>query len=515
MKVRHWREEDIPAIVECQRAAYSEFPESHLCDERLYRMQLAAFPEGQILAEVNGRVIGYTTSLIVQLDDDAPWLNYSEITGVATFSTHNPSGDTLYGADIAVHPDFQGTGVAARLYERRKRMLTHFNLRRMVAGGRIPGYRERAGAMTAEEYVEKVVAGELFDPALTVHLNAGYQVRGVVLSYMRDAASLDYATYLEMPNPKFRPERRRIAASPIRRPVRNIRVCAAQYLMRPIRSWEEFEQQVRFFVQTADEYDCHFLLFPELFTAQLFSAMSPELETIAAVRQLAGYAEQYTEMFRRMASETGLFIIGGSHPVRTGGTLRNVAHLFAPSGNVYTQEKLHVTPGERTHWGMQPGQGLRVFDTGLARIAIQVCYDIEFPEVSRLLTLAGAEVLFVPFATDERKSYMRVRYTGQARAVENMIYVVMTGCVGNLPQVRSFLINYGKAVICTPSDFSFPVNAIAAEADPNTETVVIADLDLSDLAKQREQGTVRPLRDRRPDLYRLESRGAVEVVRVV
>jgi predicted amidohydrolase len=135
-------------------------------------------------------------------------------------------------------------------------------------------------------------------------------------------------------------------------------------------------------------------------------------------------------MMTEKAKRTGLFIIGGSHPVPVGDELRNVSHLFTPSGNVYTQEKLHITPSERENWGLQPGEHLKLFDTGLARIGIQVCYDIEFPEPSRLLTLAGAEIIFVPFSTDERRAYQRIRFCAAGRAIENMVYVALTGNVG-------------------------------------------------------------------------------------
>jgi len=284
--------------------------------------------------------------------------------------------------------------------------------------------------------------------------------------------------------------------------------------MRRISTLDEFEKQVDFFVSTAEEYHCHFLLFPELFTAQLFSLMDPDLETHEAVVKLSEYTEYYVEMFRELARRSGIFIIGGSHPVPAGEGLVNAAHLFTPGGDVYTQEKLHITPGERKSWGIKPGKALKVFDTGLARIAIQICYDVEFPEPSRLLTLAGMELMFVPFSTDERKSYMRVRYSAQARAVENMIYVVLAGNVGNLPQVRSFLINYGRAAVLTPSDFAFPMNAIQAEAESDTETVVITDLNLDDLAMQRELGSVTHLRDRRPDLYEITPKLPIEIVRI-
>lgn len=510
--VRRWRPEDIPALHQCQLAAYQDFPADNLCEERHFEMQLEAFPEGQYLAEVDGKVVGYAASLIVVLDDDSPWYSYSEITGSATFSTHDPSGDTLYGADIAVHPDYRGRGIAAELYKKRKGILKRYNLRRMVAGGRISGYRDHVGEMTAEEYVERVKRGELKDMALNAHLKAGYEVKGVHLDYLTDEASVNYATSLEYVNPDFHHERRKIAASAITRPVRRVRICAAQYEMRRIDSWAGFEQQVMFFVDTAYEYHCHFLLFPELFTAQLFSLMDSKIDDREAMAQLSEYTDRYREFFRDVAQEYGLHIIAGSHPVQGDRGIRNVAHLFTPSGNIYTQDKLHVTPAERA-WGIQPGYGLRVFDTPLARIAIQVCYDVEFPESTRLLTLAGAEIIFVPFSTDEKKSYLRVRICAQARAVENYLYTVIAGNVGNLPQVRSFLINYGQAAIFTPSDFAFPANALAAEADPNTETVVITDIDVGTLSLQRELATVRPLRDRRPDLYFLQGRDRVRVIR--
>lgn len=212
------------------------------------------------------------------------------------------------------------------------------------------------------------------------------------------------------------------------------------------------------------------------------------------------------------AQENDLYIIGGSTVVDIGSELRNTAHLFTPTGHVYTQDKMHITSVERHYYDTQPGDKLQVFDTPLGRIGIVVCYDVEFPELVRLLTVQGIDVLFVPFATDERKSYHRVRHCAAARAIENVIYVVLAGCVGNLPQVRAWLVNYAQAAICTPCDVAFPKDGILAEADPNCETVVIAELDLNALAVQRAMGSVIPLQDRRNDVYQLKSLLPVEVV---
>jgi len=511
IKVRLWKEEDIPAIAACHRAAYPDYDEHY--DERMYTMQFAAFPEGQLLAEVDGRVVGYCTSIIVQLDDAIDWYRYEEITGGGSFSTHTPTGDTLYGADIAVHPDYRGKGVAGKMYVQRRKLLKRFNLSRMIAHGRIMNYAEQAGRVTAREYVDLVREGRLKDSALTAHFKAGYEVKGVFLDLLQDDSSLNYSTFLEMPNPDFQPVRRKIAGAPLKRAVRQFRVCAAQYLMRKIASWEELQQTVEFFVAAADAYHSHFLVLPEFFTAQMFSTMPPEWDSRRAVLELAGMTDKYLEMFRDLATGYNLHIIGGSHPVMRDGKLYNVAHLFTPSGNVYTQDKLHITPGEREAWGINPGEGLSVFHTSLGRIAIQICYDIEFPETSRLLALAGAEVIFVPFSTDEKRAYMRVRSTAQARAIENSIYTVIAANVGNLHGVQTYLLNYGQSAVFSPSDPAFPIPSLNGEADPGVETVVIADLDFASLSQVREFGAVRPLHERRPDLYELKSKTKIRVIR--
>lgn len=506
VRVRAWREQDIPAVIEVQRSAYPDYPDDEQYGRRKFGLAFATFPEGQLLAEVDGPdgrpvIVGYATALIVQLDDEVPY-TYEEITGHGTFSSHTPAGDTLYGADIAVHPDFQGLGVAQALWVGRRELMRAYNLRRMLAYGRLLGFPEHAGRLTAREYVDEVVAGELHDRALTAHLRAGYRVSDVRLDLMVDPSSLDWATILELPNPDFSSERRQIAAAPLRRAARRMRVCAVQYLMRSaLGSWEDFRRSVEFFVDAADDYHAHLLVFPELFTLQLLTTM-PRLSDHAAMARLSAMIDDYRGMFSELARDRGLYIVGGSTPVERDGRRYNVGHLFTPTGAIHTQDKLHVTPYERERWGIRPGSGLHVFETPLGRLAMQICYDIEFPEPSRLLTFAGAEVVVVPFSTDERRAYLRVRNCAHARAIENNVYVVLAGNAGNLP-ARGNLINYARSAVLTPSDFGFPPEGVAAEADPNVETVAIADLDFSILAQLREMGSVRPLHDRRGDMYKL------------
>jgi len=295
---------------------------------------------------------------------------------------------------------------------------------------------------------------------------------------------------------------------------KTVRVCAAQYQMQVIQSWSQIEEQVTYFVNVAQRYQAQFLLFPEYFGVQYFSCLPKEWTDKEMLSALVEKHDQYKNMFKVLAKEHQLFIMGGSQPVRKeDGHIYNIAHLFTPSGNIYTQEKLHITPTEREIWGYHSGDGFKLFDTPFGRIGIQVCYDIEFPEVSRMMALNGAEIIFTPFYTGDIYGYQRVRYSAQARAVENYIYTAISGSCGSLP-VPSNLICYSQSAIFTPSDVGFPSTAIAAEALPNQKTVVVADLNLDYLQKIRETGTVKPLQDRREDIYCIHSNIPVEIVQV-
>ena len=141
---RKWRREDIPEIIACSRAAYHDYPEEYIYTERQYEMQFAAFPQGQFVAVCGKKIVGYATCMIVSIDDEF-WYDVDELTGAGTFSTHNQDGDTLYGADIAVHPDYQRRGVAMLLYKRRRSILKRYNLRRMIAYGRISRIQKLRG----------------------------------------------------------------------------------------------------------------------------------------------------------------------------------------------------------------------------------------------------------------------------------------------------------------------------------------------------------------------------------
>jgi predicted amidohydrolase len=181
--------------------------------------------------------------------------------------------------------------------------------------------------------------------------------------------------------------------------------------------------------------------------------------------------------------------------------------LFRRDGSIAEQQKIHVTPNEARWWGVQGGNRVEVFDTDRGKIGILICYDVEFPELARRVTEEGALLLFVPFNTNDRDGLIRVQTCARARCIENQIYVVTSGCTGNLPFVENADLHYAQSGVYTPADVSFARDGIAAEAEPNVETVVIHDLDLEALRRARRTGTVRNWNDRRHDLYRLTWHG--------
>jgi predicted amidohydrolase len=152
---------------------------------------------------------------------------------------------------------------------------------------------------------------------------------------------------------------------------------------------------------------------------------------------------------------------------------------------------------------VEPGNELKTFDTDRGRISIQICYDIEFPELSRIAVNQGARIIFVPYNTDERHGYLRVRTCSMARCIENHVYVATSGCTGNLPFVQNADIHYAQSGIFSPSDFSFARDGVVAECTPNIETVVIHDVDVDVVRRHRDRGTVQNWNDRRTDLYRV------------
>lgn len=493
IKIRQLLATDFGALVELQKLC---FPGMHTWMKEQIESQLKIFPEGQICIEIDKKLVASSSSLIIDFDLYGDNDNWQTLSDLGYITNHDPDAETLYGIEIMVHPEFRSMKLARRLYDARKEIARKQNLKNIVIGGRLPNYQKHQKKMTAREYVEKVINKEIVDPVLTAQLANGFVLKRIITAYLTgDTESGGFATLLEWANIDYVPPiGKRTLTS------KKVRICAVQYMLREIKSFDDFATQCQYFVDVASGYKCDFVLFPEIFTLQLLSFLPNERPGVA-VRQLAEFTPQYLELFNRLAINFNINIIGGSHFTKEGDDLFNIAYLFRRDGTMEKQYKIHITPNERRWWGIKPGDKIEVFETDRGKINIQICYDVEFPELSRIAVSKGAEIIFVPFCTDERYGYLRVRQCVQARCIENGVYAAMAGNVGNLPFVENMDIQYGQSGIYTPSDFMFSRDAIAAECTPNVETVVIHDVDLELLKRHRSQGSTLNWFDRRQDLY--------------
>lgn len=501
LEVRQATHGDIDAIVALSQRAYSE----DFCYSReMVHGQLSAFPQGQFVAIYEGHIVGYCATFLI---DEALAMRphrWREITGGGFASRHDPHGNWLYGMEVCVDPERRGQRIGRRLYDRRKRLCQQLDLRGIVFGGRLPGLAKRWKRFgSALAYAEAVRDGRLRDPTLSFQLRNEFELIGVLPDYLvSDKDSMGYAAHLVWRNPRksehpvIRQEQRKGNLPD------SVRVATVQYQQRRITSFAEFATQVEYFVDIAADYRSDFVVFPELFTLQLLSIENQPLSPADSIRTLTQYTAQLGEMLQGLAMRYNINIIGGSHPTEMDdGDIHNVCYVALRDGSLHAREKLHPTPNERQWWKISGGDGASAIVTDCGSIGIMICYDSEFPELARHLVDQGALILFVPYCTDVRQGHLRVRYCCQARAVENQVFVVTSGNVGNLPGVNNFDIQYAQSCIITPCDFPFAPDGIAAETTPNAEQVAFADLRLCDLLQARSSGTVQNLRDRRHDLY--------------
>ena len=496
--LRHLQLSDYPALRETMKRCY-EGMEDPIWERMDIMRLLKIFPEGQLCIELDGKMVAAALSIIVNYKKFGDNHTYSQITGNETFSTHDPKGDVLYGIDVFVHPGYRGLRLGRRLYDLRKELCENLNLKSIVAGGRIPNYGKYADKMTPRQYIDAVRNREIHDPILNFQVGNDFHVKKILKNYLTgDTQSMDYATLLEWNNIYYQEEEKLINA-----PRTYVRIGLVQWQMRPFRNVEALVEQMEYFIDAFGDYQSDFILFPELFNAPLMAEFN-HLGAPEAIRGLAKYTQVLREKFSEFAVAYNVNIVAGSMPKMKDDKLYNVSYLCRRDGSWDSYEKIHITPSEQNSWGMSGGNKVKVFDTDAGKIGITICYDVEFPEVSRLYAEQGVQILFVPFLTDTQNSFNRVRYCAQARAIENECYVAIAGCVGNLPKVNNMDIQYAQSAIFTPSDFAFPTNAIKAEATPNTEMTVIGDVDLELLKELHEFGSVRNLKDRRLDLYHIK-----------
>lgn len=275
-------------------------------------------------------------------------------------------------------------------------------------------------------------------------------------------------------------------------------LAVAQFPVSQPASFAEQAALIRQWVQDAASHQAQLLVFPEYAAMSLAAALpaggqrdlAQELEALQALR------EEYRELHCSLAREHGVYILAGSFPWQLDARhIVNRAWFCAPSGTCSYQDKQIMTRFERETWGIssrtgQAGSGLRVFRTRLGMIAVNICYDSEFPLLARAQCEAGAELILVPSCTDTLGGYHRVQVGCRARALENQCFVAQSPLVGHAPWSQAIDINLGAAGVYGPPDYGFPDDGVLLQGTLNAPQWLYARIDLAAVRRVRNEGQV-------------------------
>ncbi len=199
--VRNTVRADFATLIELQKRVYPSIPPWR---EDLLLHQLELFPQGQFVVELDGELVGASSSFVVLWDEWQVKHTWKDITARGSFDTHNPEGHTLYAAEVFVHPRKRGLGIGHALYRERRLLCRQLNLKRIIACGRLPGYHLYAEQMSVELYAQKVLWGDIHDTVLSFQLKEGFQYCGIVSGYIpEDQESCGNAALIVWVNPRY------------------------------------------------------------------------------------------------------------------------------------------------------------------------------------------------------------------------------------------------------------------------------------------------------------------------
>jgi predicted amidohydrolase len=278
----------------------------------------------------------------------------------------------------------------------------------------------------------------------------------------------------------------------------NVKIATAQYDISFLTDWSAYQTKIERWVAEASAQEANILVFPEYFSMELASLFAQEIYSSLSKQLVAMQSlhDDFIALFTSLAQQHGCIIQAGTFPVLIEGEVyHNRAYLFMADGRVDYQDKLMMTRFENEHWLIKGGSDLKCFDTEYGKIAINICYDSEFPLLARKQVEAGCILILVPSCTDTVAGFNRVKIGCQARALENQCYVVQASLVGNAPWSEAVDVNVGAAAIYTPVDRSFPDNGILSVGVFNEVQWVVAEISPSACATVREQGQVFNHRD--------------------
>ena len=271
-----------------------------------------------------------------------------------------------------------------------------------------------------------------------------------------------------------------------------MKIALAQWRIDVPASFQEFAARVSAEVAAAAGQGAKIVVLPEYLALELASVLdaNTRADFSATLAALQSVHDEWLSLFFRLAADHRIYLLAGTFLLaQANGKYRNRAWLFGPDGSCVFQDKLTLTAFEKARGVIEPGDVLKVFDTAYGRVAINICYDSEFPLYARAQCEAGARLLLVPSCTDTEAGASRVRIGCMARALENRIFVARSVTAGEAPDNPALDINTGNAALYAPSDRGLPADGIVAAAQPG-QTWLIADVDLPTLGATLDDAQV-------------------------
>ncbi len=197
MEIRPLSAADFDAVVALQRLCFpAPFPAELLWKPEHLKSHLARYPEGQFVAVREGQIVGSASALRIPRTRWEQHPDWEGTCGDYAFAGHDPKGGVLFAADISVHPEVRGLGIARKLYGARMSLVGKNGIAVLATACRIPDFRA-SGLATPQAFAEAVVAATKTDRTLTPLLRIGMKYQGVVENHMDDEESGHAAAILE------------------------------------------------------------------------------------------------------------------------------------------------------------------------------------------------------------------------------------------------------------------------------------------------------------------------------
>ena len=198
--IRKMEKRDAPQLAHLQEVVFPDLIPEERMEDIHFSSHVDLFPEGQWVAEIDGKIAGSTSSIRYHFDPEHPEMHrFADLFDSGFMRTHQPEGNWLYGMDMAVFPEYRGLGIARKLYRARQNLVRELGLEGQVTVGMLNGFAAHSTQYTLEKYYQALVDGVLKDPTVSVQQKIGFKLCGLMKDYLSDPTCGNAGVLLVLP----------------------------------------------------------------------------------------------------------------------------------------------------------------------------------------------------------------------------------------------------------------------------------------------------------------------------